>query len=475
MTPDIASNLIPTYTVISRHSADCQDKSKGITSLRCRCKKWIRVYDPRIQDRKKRQTHFLDQNGRMQRSPFSAKTRSASDAEKIRQAFQDSHDPDKQRAAAAEAKLKALQVEKESQTVTIEKAVAMFLASKKAERISEKRIERYLPLLGDVDAETLTFKRNRRGNEGRLFEWIKTLNPRPIFISDLTPVLIESFRNTWDFGSDLTDFGTFGDLKRFFNYCLGKRWIQDHPMAGMRPPKVKRGSRTTAFSDEQYDSIIGAIKNRYPAGIRNLEDQKQHDETDRLLAFVELMRWGGIALGDAVNFRLDSMKANGEVSYRRRKTKRLAQPTLLPHVVKLLKATVPVDGDANQPFYDKAVDPDTNTGRWARELKAVFAAAGIESVTTDIRERDPHSHMFRDTFVVGQLRTQYELGMVNHKAVADAIGDTVAIMLKHYAPWINEFENAHKEAQRKIIDAQAAKLAQKDAVRKVVNIEAVCK
>src|SRR4029077_14761751 len=119
------------------------------------------------------------------------------------------------------------------------------------------------------------------------------------------------------------------------------------------------------------------IKNRYPAEIRNLEDQNRHDDTHRLLAFVELMRWGGIALGDAVNFRLDSMKANGEVSYRRRKTKRLAQPTLLPHVVKLLKTTVPVDGDAKQPFYDKAGDPDTNTGRWARELKTVFADAGI--------------------------------------------------------------------------------------------------
>jgi hypothetical protein len=71
--------------------------------------------------------------------------------------------------------------------------------------------------------------------------------------------------------------------------------------------------------------------------------------------------------------------------------------------------------------------------------------------------------MLRDTFAINQLRTQYELGQVNHQAIADALGDTVAIFLKHYAPWIAEFEQAHKEAQRKIIEAQAAKLAQKQA------------
>jgi integrase len=302
------------------------------------------------------------------------------------------------------------------------------------------------------------------------------LNPKPVFISDLTPVLIESFRQTWNFDSDLTDYGTFGDLKRFFNYCVGKRWIETHPMAGMRPPKVKRGSRTTAFSDQQYDSILNAIRSRFPARLpsgkfASLEDQQRYDNAYRVLVFVELMRWGGLALGDAVHFKLDSMKDNGEVTYRRRKTGRRAQPTLVPHVVELLKTTVAIDGDLNQPFYDKHLDPETNANYWSRELKDVFTAAGITTVKTDIRDREPHSHMLRDTFAVGQLRTQYKLGQVNHKAVADALGDTVAIMLKHYAPWIEEFEQAHKEAQRRIVEAQAAELAQKQADQneKVVN------
>ena len=110
-----------------------------------------------------------------------------------------------------------------------------------------------------------------------------------------------------------------------------------------------------------------------------------------------------------------------------------------------------------------------------KELKEVFKAAGIESVKTDIRDREPHSHMLRDTFAVGQLRTQYKLDQINHKAIADALGDTVKVMLNHYSPWIKELEEAHKTAQDQIVEAQAAELAKKqveqaDQSKKVTNI-----
>lgn len=455
--------LQPTYTVIVRHAKTCPYKDKGQRytpeTSRCNCRKRIAVYNPEIEDQLKRQT------------TIKIKTRSWADAEQIAQTYRDMHDPDKRARMAAEAKVKELQTAKESKTVTIEQAVAKFIASKRAERVSERRIERYLPLLGNVDPQTFRFKKNRRNNEGRLSEWLKTLNPRPVYISELTPDLVEAFRNTFSFGSDLTDFGTFGDLKRFFKYCHAKHWIQDNPMAGIRPPKVKRGNRTTAFSDAQYDSILAAIRNQFPADTKTLEDKKRYEDAHRILAFIELMRWGGLALGDAVSFKLDSMKDNGEVTYYRRKTHRRAQPTLVSHVVDLLRAVVPIDGDLNQPFYDKTVDVDTNAGYWSKRVKSVFADAGIESVKTDIREREPHSHMLRDTFAINQLRTQYEKKMVNHQTIADALGDTVAIFLKHYAPYIAEFEQAHKDAQREITDAQSAKLAQKQTQpAKVQNI-----
>jgi integrase len=449
MTPD-TQTLIPTYKVVSRHTTDCPHKDKGREYVQCNCKKHISVYDPRVSDPTKRQ------------SIFPAKTRSWGAAEQIAQAHRDRHDPVKRALAEANATIHAQKAEKESKTVTIEKAVAMFIASKKAEGVSLSRIKRYFPLLGNIDPNRLTFvatRHNGRGGRGRLFEWLETLGPRPVHISDLTPVLVEEFRNTWNFPSDLTHRNTFGDLKGFFNYCVSKRWLETHPMAGMRAIRVRRGNRTTAFSDQQYESIVAAIKNRFPAEIKNLEDQKQHDDTHRLLAFVELMRWGGLALEDAVRFKLDSMKDNGEVLYHRVKTGKPATPTLLPHVVTLLKETVPIDGDLNQPFYDKNVVVSTNKNRWSTAVKETFLAAGINTVVTDIRDREPHCHMLRDTFAVDQLCTQYELNRIDHQGIADALGDTVAVFLKHYAPVIGKLEQTKRDAQRRIVEAQAAKWA----------------
>jgi hypothetical protein len=75
----------------------------------------------------KRQTHFINQNDQMQRSPFSAKTRSADDAEKIRQALKDSHDPDKVKIKQLEEANKQRDEAEAQKTVTIEEAVGRFL------------------------------------------------------------------------------------------------------------------------------------------------------------------------------------------------------------------------------------------------------------------------------------------------------------------------------------------------------------
>ena len=464
--PKVSDNpLVPTYTVVSRHSDRCPHRSKGRSYVDCDCFKFISIYDPRETDPKLRQPN-----------PIKAKTRIAAEAERLRQALQDRHNPHIVARQEAEAMIRKLQ-EKTHSHVTIEKAVGMFLQSKRNEGVSPKRIERYLPLLGNVDPNTFEVIRTRRSNEGRLFAWIKTQTPQPKYISDLTPELVEQFRNSWDFPSDNTDYGSFGDLKRFFDYCVSKKWIE-HPMQGMKAPRRKKGSRTTAFSDAQYDAILVAIKSRFPKTTDTLKNKQQYEDAHRLLAFVELQRWSGMALSDAVTFKLSSMKDDGRIRYNRRKTGQLARPTVLPHVVQLLKDTVPVDGLFDLPFLDKTVEFDSNTGRWTRELKDIFKAAGIESVELPQggayrQERAPHDHMMRDSFAVGQLRTQYALKQVNLKAIADALGDTMKVFLEHYAPFIAELEEAHDAAQQDIVKAQQAVREEKERAangEKVVNI-----
>src|SRR5579864_6465476 len=105
MTPD-TQVLVPTYQVVSRHSAECPYKDKGREYVQCSCKKHIAVYNPGETDPKKRQ------------SIFPAKTRSYRDAEVIAQTYRDRHDPNVQARREAEAKLQAIEAKEAAQTVT---------------------------------------------------------------------------------------------------------------------------------------------------------------------------------------------------------------------------------------------------------------------------------------------------------------------------------------------------------------------
>jgi integrase len=486
MTPD-TQVLIPTYTVVSRHSAECPHKEEGREYVQCNCKKHICVYDPRAKDPQDKQ-YFRDANGDFIKSKkgkrvnlIPAKTRSYRDAEIIAQAYRDQHDPNVRARREAEAKVQAMQAKEAARTATIQKAVAMFYASKKTDGTSLNRIKRYYPLLGNIDPNTFAFvsvRQRGRGGKGRLFEWLETLTPRPVHVSDLT-TLVDEFRSTWNFGSDQTRRLEYSNLKEFFKFCVTKRWIDKNPLDGIKAPIVQPGSRTTAFSDQQYDAIIATIKSQFPIALsngkfKNLEEEKQYNDAHRLLAFVELMRWGGLALEDAVRFELSSMQDDGEVSYKRvktyRRTGRKATPVLLPHVVSLLRATVPIDGNPNQPFYDKNVVISTNKNRWSTAVKEVCFAAGIDLVKTDIRDREPHCHMFRDTFAVNRLITQYKTGQIDHEGIADELGDTEAVFLKHYTPLIEKLKKVKKDARHRIANAQAAEWEQKQKQDKVTNI-----
>jgi integrase len=466
---DTAISLIPTYKVISRHSAQCPHKDEGREYIKCGCRKHISVYDPRIEDPKKRQ------------DTIKTKTRSWADAELIAQAYRDKLNPDKQRAAEAEARLQAIQAEKQSQTATIEKAVAKFLVFKKnnPSRRSSRRsgptadstMETYRILLGDVDPTSLKVKRT-----GQLLNWLETQTPRPLLISDLTQDKVDDFRATWKFGSDLTTANTWTRLKTFFDYCKNAKWIKEHPFDGRTRPTVQEGGRTTAFTDSQYKTILDTLADQEAKTKQSgtpktqFETEKKLADIKRLLTLVELMRWGGLALHDAVNFKLTAL--SGDVlEYRRQKTNRKAKPILPGHVVDLLRTVIPINGDPNQPFRDISKKIGSDKNYWSRHLKELFSDAGIETVTTDIgREREPHAHMLRDTFAVGQLERHIRDGKPSLKSIADAMGDSVQVMLKHYAPVIEKLEKAHEEEQRKVVSAQIAELTKQTEQADVIVI-----
>jgi len=417
-------NITRTATVIVRHAADCASKGEGSEWRKCTCRKSLLLYDGATQKQMR----------------VSAKTRNWSVAETKAQEWLDQFDPLK-------LEIKRLKAEKEVKTVSIEQAVAAYLADLLFRLGDNGTVARNRTMLGDVDPQTMEVKR-----EGKLFDWLAKQAPRPVFISDITTAHLAAWRNSWGFGSDMTAAVAWDGVKTFFKFCKSHGWLSANPAADLRRPAVARGNRTATFTDEQYDAILAAARGNH-----------------RLEAFLELLRWSGMALIDGVLFDPQSIDADGVLRYKREKTGTLATVKLPTHVRALLR-NVPL-GDSNkaeQPFRRQNVSVESCNHEWRRDLQKLFKQAGILKVQTGAgRERDAHPHMLRDTCAVWYLRH----GMGLH-GVSKILGHTNAtITARTYLPFVTELEKAHIAENAAIVD----QVKPKTAGRKIAIIGAPAK
>src|SRR6266849_4713307 len=386
-----------TVKVIVLHSVDCADRDKGLEFEKCNCRKSLLVYDGETRTQKR----------------IAAHTRSWNKAEAFKNQYIADSDP-------LQKEIKRLRTAEEQKHLPIEKAIASYLTD-------------MIHRLGDNG----TVQSARNLLEHSLLEWLARVPPaeRPNYISEITPIHLIAWRASWNL-ADLTAAIRWTNVKTFFNFCEAQRWIPDSPARRIRAPKVARGGRTAIFSDAQYTAILEAARGQ-----------------QRLMTFIELLRWSGMALADAVQFRLDMIDSEGVLRYRRHKTETLATVPLPEHVIVLLR-DVPLEPDSvgpEQPFRTKDLDIiKSDVRRWQRELNKIFAKAGITKVETESgRVRKPHPHMFRDTCAVSALRH----GAAIH-TVARMLGHTkIETTQTAYMPYCKELEDAQ------IADARAAQIA----------------
>jgi integrase len=277
---------------------------------------------------------------------------------------------------------------------------------------------------------------------------------RPVHISEVTPAHLIAWPSSWTLG-DLTAAIRWGNAKTFFNFCEGQGWISDSPARRIRPTKTAFGGRTAIFSDGQYTAILNAAHGQH-----------------RLTAFIELLRWGGTALVDAVQFRSDLLDADGALRYRRHKTGERAVVPLPAHLIALLR-NVPLEPDSigpDQPFRTKGNILKSDVRRWQRHVVLVFKRAGITEVKTENgKTRAPHCHMLRDTCGVSALRR----GAALH-TVSRMLGHSnVTTTQKAYMPFCRELEDSQIADARAAQTAAAPKPSTGKKVVQIVNSRAV--
>jgi integrase len=428
--------LTRTVKVQVRHSLDCKDRHKGVDWKRCRCPKILRVYEG---------------GGSGANRRIATKTRSWEEAEKQAQELRDSWDPVKQELS----RLKAAQ---ETKQVTIERAVVLYTADMDARKVAPGTVAMARSLLGHVDPKTHDVT-----NPGHLFGWLARIPvaTRPVYIADLTTASLTEWRGAWRF-EDYTAAQRWGMVKSFFNFCVAQGWIQDNPARKLRRIEYKPGSRTAIFDDKQYDAILEAVASYEP---ENVPHVTRATWQQRVMTFLELLRWSGMALIDGVQYGPGLVDDEGVLRYKRQKTGELATVQLPDRLLALLRS-VPLERNSvgpGQPFRMKDFTPHSDTVTWRKRLQRLFTLAGIMEVRNELgKARPAHPHMLRDTFAVWNLRH----GVPLH-AVSKMLGHRNPVTTaKAYLPFVKELEKATiAEGRAALKNAEP-----KPAGRKVVTL-----
>ncbi|HZY74559.1 MAG TPA: tyrosine-type recombinase/integrase [Edaphobacter sp.] len=202
-------------------------------------------------------------------------------------------------------------------------------------------------------------------------------------------------------------------LRQFFAFCFDRRWIGENPAKRIRSARNVKPAEVVPYTTEEVARIIAACDAIGRAPYERLRGRAMvlllNNTALRVSDIATLAR--GRIMGDRVLLR--TLKTGDLVSlplWAETKTALDALP--------IPRGTV---GSAGYFFWNGATSRRAVVGIAERTLAAVFKKSGVPGA---------HAHRFRHT-----LATRL-LGMgATEQEVADILGNSAAIVRKHYAKW----------------------------------------
>jgi integrase/recombinase XerD len=215
-------------------------------------------------------------------------------------------------------------------------------------------------------------------------------------------------------------------LRAFFNFCVEEEMIDVNPAKKIRTPRDQEAV-VIPFLPDEHDRIIAAIATYRIAGKRGAYLRA------RLYAFVLLLRYTGLRISDAVQFRPERIN-NGRLLIR---TTKNDTPVCLVLPKILLDALTAIQIGQSYYFWSGRGTVKSATCCWEIIIQRLLKRAQVKG----------HSHMYRHTLAIELLEKGV---LVEH--VAAILGNTPQTVYKHYAPWIKSRQDALDSAIKKIWD-----------------------
>lgn len=273
----------------------------------------------------------------------------------------------------------------------VEEAVEKFIAYQRSRHLSDETIRKYKNLLGR-----------------RLVDWCAETGRRQL--KQLRVDALREFQQSWNDGA-MYAVKNLERLRAFFDFCLDAQWVGRNPVNGLKRPKVKQ-SPTLPFSKEEVTRILQACE-KYPG------------HQDRIRAFVLVMRYAGLRIGDTIALSKNRVDGRNLFLY----TAKTGTPVYVPLPPEVAEALGKLDTNGSGRFFSTGnAKPQTARANWSRYLETLFGLAGIQ---------DGHSHRFRDTFAVELL-----LAGVPLETVSVLLGhSSIKVTEKHYKPWVKTLQS----------------------------------
>jgi len=343
-------------TIYRRHRQDCQHRSAGRKYRRCRCPIWV--------------DGFLE-------------------GQEIRKTL-DTADWQKAQDKIREWEAQGSEPQNAAESITIEQAGEKFIADANARKLNDSTIYKY----------NLLFKQTKSFAQKHGLRYLKELDLQTL----------DEFRTDWKDGPR-SSLKKLERLRAFLRFCERRKWIDWNPALDLKAPKIANRP-TLPFTREEMLKILAALdKYAEKAGIVGAQ---------RLRAFVLLLRYSGMRIGDAVQCGPERIKGSKLFLYTQ-KTGVAVQCILPDFVIREIDAAP----RKSEKFFFWTGESKLRTAVsiWQRSLQSLFELADVQG---------GHAHRFRDTFAVELL-----LAGVPLERVSVLLGhQSMRITERHYSPWV---------------------------------------
>jgi integrase/recombinase XerD len=345
-------------TIYRRHSAKCAHRSQGRNYRRCTCPIWV---DGFVGGQEIREALHLRNWEKAQ--------------EKVR-----------------EWEAEGLR-RPQPEPITIAQATRDFLSDAEARELRAPTLYKY----------RLLFRQMESFAQGEGLRLLRELNLG----------MLRKFRAGWP-NHNLSALKKLECLRAFFRFAHESKWIDDNPARQIARPKIT-DRPTMPFTREEMIRILAAC-DRYEDNYRRIGQANAR----RLRAFVLVLRYTGMRIGDTVTLERERITGNKLLLY----TAKTGTPVYCPLPDFLIQALAAVPQTSRYFFWSGESKVKSAVGDWQRSLAKLFRLAEVP---------DGHAHRFRDTLAVELL-----LAGVPLERVSMLLGhQSVKITEKHYAPWVH--------------------------------------